>query len=66
MKLFTLQITIIASFSTVKRSEREADHWPTSNTEVKNACSYTSTPQYVFMARCLVEHRDNSTVTLQI
>jgi hypothetical protein len=39
----------------VKRPGREADHSPPSNTEVKNACSYTSTPQYVFMAWCLVK-----------
>jgi hypothetical protein len=25
----------------------------------KNAWSYTSTPPYIFMARCLVKHRDN-------
>jgi len=24
----------------------------------KNACNYTSTPQYVFMVRYLVKHRD--------
>jgi hypothetical protein len=28
----------------IKRQEREADHSPPSNTEVKNAWSYTSTP----------------------
>jgi hypothetical protein len=27
----------------------------------KNACSYTSTPQYVSMAWCLVKHRENFT-----
>jgi hypothetical protein len=32
----------------VKRPEREADHSPPSSAEVKNAWSYTSTPQYVF------------------
>jgi hypothetical protein len=37
--------------------------WPLtpSSAEVKNAWSYTSTPQYVSMAWCLVKHRDNST-----
>jgi hypothetical protein len=40
----------------VKRSRREA-------AKVKNAWSYTSTPQYVFMAWCLVKHRDNFTFT---
>jgi len=29
----------------------------------KNAWSYTSTPQYVFMAWFLVKHRDNFTFT---
>jgi hypothetical protein len=29
----------------------------------KNAWSYTSTPQYAFMAWCLVKHRDNFTFT---
>jgi hypothetical protein len=35
--------------------------WPltSSSTEVKNSWTYTSTPQYVFVARFLVEHRDN-------
>jgi hypothetical protein len=43
----------------VKRLGREADHSPQSSTEVKNEWSYTSTPQYVFMAWCLVKQRDN-------
>jgi hypothetical protein len=34
----------------VKQPGREADHLATSNTETKNACSCTSTPQYVFLA----------------
>jgi hypothetical protein len=29
----------------------------------KNAWSYISTPQYVFMAWCLVKHRDKCTLT---
>jgi hypothetical protein len=49
----------------VKRPGREADHSPPSSTEVKNAWSYTSSPQYVFMAWCLVKHMDRFTfVTL--
>jgi hypothetical protein len=33
--------------------------WPLpSSAEVKNAWSYTSTPQYVFMEWCLVKHRN--------
>jgi hypothetical protein len=39
----------------VKRPEREADNSPPSGAEVKNAWSYTSTPQYVFMAWCSVK-----------
>jgi hypothetical protein len=37
--------------------------WPLTsiNTEVKNAWIYNSTPQYVFMAWCLVKHRDSIT-----
>jgi hypothetical protein len=48
----------------VKRPGREADHSPPSSAEVKNAWSYTSTPPYVFMAWCLVKHRDNFTLPL--
>jgi hypothetical protein len=43
----------------VKQPGREAGHSAPSNAEIKNAWSYTSTPQYVFMALCLVKHRDN-------
>jgi hypothetical protein len=34
----------------VKRPMREVDHSPTSSDEVKTAWSYTSTPQYTFIA----------------
>jgi hypothetical protein len=34
----------------VKQPGREGDHSPPSSAEEKNACSYTSTPQYVSMA----------------
>jgi len=44
------------SLSMVKLSEREAGHSPPCNAEV-SAYSYTSTPQYVSMARCLVKRR---------
>jgi hypothetical protein len=47
----------------VKRPGREADHLPPSSAEVKNAWSSTSTPQYVFMAWCLVKHWDKFTFT---
>jgi hypothetical protein len=46
----------------VKRPGREADHSSASSAErSRNAWSYISTPQYVFMAWCLVKHRDNFT-----
>jgi hypothetical protein len=45
----------------VERSGREADHSPPSSAEVKNAWISASTPQYAFMAWCLVKHRDNFT-----
>jgi hypothetical protein len=48
----------------VKRPGREADHSPQFSAEVKNAWSYTSTPQYIFMAWCLVKHRDTFTFDL--
>jgi hypothetical protein len=41
----------------VKRSGLEADLPPPSCTEVKNVWSYTSTPQFVFMAWCLTKQR---------
>jgi hypothetical protein len=47
----------------VKRPVREADHSSASSAEVKTAWSYTSTPQYAFMAWCLVKHRDKFTST---
>jgi hypothetical protein len=44
----------------------EADHSPPSSAKVKNAWSYTSTPQYAFMAWCSVKkHRDNFTFTFK-
>jgi hypothetical protein len=48
-------------FPGVKRPVREANHSPPCSAEAKNEWSYTSTPQYVFVARCLVKHRDNFT-----
>jgi hypothetical protein len=39
----------------VERPGREADHSPPSSAEVKNAWNYNSTPQYTFMAWCLVK-----------
>jgi len=40
----------------VKRPGRETDRSPVYGAEVKNAWSYASSPQYVFMGRCLVKH----------
>jgi hypothetical protein len=51
------------SFPGGKAARHEADHSPPSSAKVKNAWSYTSTPQYVLMAWCLVKHRDNFTFT---
>jgi hypothetical protein len=46
----------------LKRPGCEAGHSTRSSAEVKNALHYTSTPQYVSMAWCLVKHRDNFTL----
>jgi len=43
----------------VKRPEREADHSASSSAEVKILWAFISTPQYVFMAWCLIKHTDN-------
>jgi hypothetical protein len=43
----------------VKRPGRKADHSLVPRS--KNEWSYTSTPQYVFIAWCLVKHMDNIT-----
>jgi hypothetical protein len=47
----------------VKEPGRETDHSSPSSAEIKNVWSYTSTPQFVFMAWCLVKHQDNFTFT---
>jgi len=47
----------------IKRPGCDVDHSPPSGAEVKNAWSYTSTPQYFFMVWCLVKHRNNFTFT---
>jgi hypothetical protein len=52
-----------ALFLGVKRPWREADHSPPSSAEVKITWSYTFIPKYVFMAWCLVKHRDNFNFT---
>jgi hypothetical protein len=48
----------------VKRPGREAGYSLPSSAEVKNAWSYTSSLQYVFMAWCLVKQRNNFTLSL--
>jgi hypothetical protein len=46
----------------VKRPpELEADHTPPRSADVTNTWSSTSTPPYVFMARCSTKHGDNFT-----
>jgi len=46
----------------IKRPGSEADYSPPFRVEVKNAWSFTSTPQYIFMGWCLVKHSDNFTL----
>jgi hypothetical protein len=48
----------------VKRQGREADHSPPTSAEVKKTWIYKSTLPYIFMAYCLVKHRDNFTFIL--
>jgi hypothetical protein len=50
----------------IKQPGHEANHSPPSSAEVENAWSHTSTPQYVFMAWCLVKYRDNFTFTFTL
>jgi hypothetical protein len=47
----------------INRPGHEANHSLPSSAEVKNSWSYTSTPQYVFIAWFLVKHRDTFTFT---
>jgi len=49
----------------VKWPGREVDHSPPSHAKAKNACSYTSIPQYAFKVWCsFKKHRDNFTFIL--
>jgi len=52
--------------SGVKLPGREADHSPQASAKVKNAWSYTCIPPYVFMAWCLVKHREKFTIAFFI
>jgi hypothetical protein len=47
----------------VKRISREADHWPPSSDEVKNARSHSSAEPYGITVLRLIKHRDNLTST---
>jgi hypothetical protein len=49
----------------IQRSGCEADRLPATSDEVKNEWSYTSAPQYVFMAWCLVKNRDSCQLFLR-
>jgi hypothetical protein len=48
----------------VKRPEREADHPPPSSVGVKECVELYLHSQYVFIAWCLVKHRDKFTFTI--
>jgi len=52
-----------ALFLGIKRPEREANQSPPSSSEVKNEWSLPPLRQHIFMACCLVKHRDNFTFT---
>ena len=45
----------------LKRSQHQVDPTRTCGSDVNNAWSRTSTPAYVFLARCLTEHRHKCT-----
>jgi hypothetical protein len=49
----------------VKRPGRETDNSPPSKAEVKNAWSYTSTPNTPLWCGARLKHRDNFTFTLK-
>jgi hypothetical protein len=59
------QLVPEAISSGVKRPGRTADHSPPSSVEGKNSRTYTSSPQYMFTAWCLVKHRDCFTFYLR-
>jgi hypothetical protein len=61
-----IQLTPGALPSGLKRTGPKAMLPPPSNTEVKHAWSYTSTLPYVFIAWCLMRHRDSYIVAFQI
>jgi hypothetical protein len=50
----------------VYRPRRDTDHSTLSVAKVKNKRIYTSTPPYVFITECLIEHTDNLTLQASI
>jgi hypothetical protein len=48
----------------IKWPEREVNNPPPFSAEVKNMCSFHSTPPYIYTVRLLVKHRDNFTFFL--
>jgi len=59
-------LTHSMQFSGLKRPEREAYRSPPSTDEVKNARSYTSTPQYAYIAWCSVKKGTWTTLLLPV
>jgi hypothetical protein len=54
------------SFHGAEWPRREADYTFPRGVEVKNLWSYITTAQYIFMARCLVKHRNKFTSLLSL
>jgi hypothetical protein len=54
-RVMYFQVYFLVTSMRVKRPGCEADHAPPSRVDVKNSCSYTSTPQYAFIAWCSVK-----------
>ena len=52
---------LISEYLGIKWQGDENDSLPTASTEVKNVRKRTSTPSYVFTARCFINHWGNST-----
>jgi hypothetical protein len=63
MEFFSILVALAPG---VKWLGYEVDHSHPFSVEVKNAWSYTSIPQYIFMAWCLVKRRDNFTFAFYV
>jgi hypothetical protein len=50
----------------VKRRGRKADHSPPASVEIKKTWLYTSTPTYAFMAWCLINQVQGTTLPLPL